>query len=69
MVGFGEEIPLPLYEWVCLTCGGKKGVLSPDTPHICKCGGKSWKKVPSSVNFKVVGGTEKFYRREENNET
>jgi len=30
-----------------------------------KCGSKSWSKVTPAPNFKVIGGTEKFYNRGE----
>ena len=54
---------MPIYEWKCLNCGVIKEVLSPETPSICKCGGKSWKKLPVAPNFKVIDGTPKFYNK------
>ena len=54
---------MPLYDFRCVICG----YVEKDVVHIadlgeCKqCHSKSWSKVTPAPNFKVIGGTEKFY--------
>ena len=57
---------MPLYDFRCFICGYvEKDVLHVADLGACKkCGSKSWSKVTPAPNFKVIGGTPKFYDKD-----
>jgi len=53
---------MPLYRVKCRKCGRSMEILYPqDKDRKCRCGESDWQRLPSAPNFKVLGGTEKFY--------
>ena len=58
---------MPLYRVKCRRCGRSTEVLmsykTMQTTQKCRCGANDWLRLPSAPNFKVVGGTEKFYEK------
>jgi len=58
---------MPIYDFRCYVCGYiEENVFHMEDLGACKkCGSKSWSKVTPAPNFKVIGGTEKFYNRGE----
>jgi len=53
---------MPLYEYRCYSCGYRVEVFhAADLDECPKCHSRSWTRVPSAPNFKVVGGTPKFH--------
>ena len=63
------EGDVPLYRVKCRKCGRSAEVLMSyktyQTTQKCRCGENDWQRLPSAPNFKVLGGTERFYDKGE----